>query len=419
MAIEACYFAGNYGRRHTYIVTMPPAFHHRPRTRLVHAGTMRSPFGEASEALFITQGYVYPNAEAAERLFDSEIDEDGYTYSRYSNPTVDMFINRLAAYEEAEAGRGFASGMAAVTAALLCQLETGDHVVAGRSLFGSCRYVLETLLPKYGIQTTLVDGTDIAAWQAAIQPQTKVFFAETPANPTLEIIDLAAVAALAHANGAFFVVDNALASPVIQKPLALGADAVVYSTTKHIDGHGRCLGGAFLGGHAFVHDILTPFFCHTGSSMSPFNAWNFLKSLETLELRCLAQASTAARIAEELTGQAGLLRLLYPGLPGHPGHEIAARQMKNGGTVLSLDFRGEKKAAFAFLNALKIILISNNLGDSRSLATHPATTTHVRLPAELRAELGITEGLVRISCGLEDPEDILGDILQACEKAGG
>ena len=399
---------------------MPTLPQHRPRTRLIHAGTRRSPHGETSEAIFLTQGFVYPDAATAERLFDGDNGQDlGYVYSRYANPTVDMFADRLAAYEGAEAGRVFASGMAAVTATFLCQIEAGDHIVAGRELFGSCRYILEDFLPRFGVATTLVESTDLDAWKAAAGNRPKLFFLETPANPTLEVADIASIAGIAHAAGALLVVDNALASPVSQQPLAHGADIVIYSATKHVDGHGRCLGGVVLGREPFISGPLTTYLRHTGATLSPFNAWVFLKALETLELRCHAQAALAARAAEALAGHSALTRMIYPGHSSHPQHPIATRQMQNGGTLLALEFGDGKPAAFRFLDALELVLISNNFGDARSLATHPATTTHSRFTPKLQTQLGISEGLVRISFGLEDPEDVLADLLQAADKAAG
>ena len=395
---------------------MPDSNRFRPRTRLVHAGTLRSEFGEISESLFLTQSYLYPAAEAAEhRVSDAE--SSGYVYSRFANPTVDMFCNRLAAYEGAEAACAFASGMAAVTASIMCHVSAGDHVVASQGLFGSCRYVIADLLPRYGVKSTFVDGTDRSAWSRAMRPETCVCFLETPANPTLEVIDIRAVADIGHPAGATVIVDNALASPTCQHPLESGADLVVYSATKHIDGHGRCLGGAVLGSKEIVEDRVLPFLRHTGATLSPFNAWTFLKSLETLELRCHAQAINAARLADVFAGHAPFVRVIYPGREDHPQHQIASRQMINGGTLFTIEFRDGKTAAFRFLNALQLILLSNNLGDVKSLATHPATTTHQRLGPELRKRLGISDGLVRISCGVEDPEDLEEDVRQALEVA--
>lgn len=389
----------------------------RPRTRLAHAGSRRSEFGEASESLFLTQSFLYPDAETAERYF-TDSDETHYVYSRFANPNLDMFCDRLRTYEGAPAARATASGMAAVTAALLCQLEAGDHVVASRVLFGSCQYVIEELLPRFGIGATLIDGTDPDVWTVATRPNTRVYFLETPANPTLEIIDIAHVAEIARKHGVRLVVDNALASPVCQQPLSQGADIVVYSATKHIDGQGRCLGGAVLGDKGFIGDELTPFLRHTGAALSPFNAWTFVKSLETLELRVQAQAETALILADAAAGRGGSVRVRYPGQRAHPQHEIAARQMRGGGTLLTLEFAEGKSAAFRFLNALRVIRISNNFGDAKSVATHPATTTHSRFPAERRKALGITDGLVRLSAGLEDSSDLVDDVSRALDAAG-
>ena len=396
---------------------MPRIPEWNPRTRLVHAGTQRSDFGELSEGLFLTQAYLYPSAEVAEAR-SSDNEAEGYVYSRFGNPTVSMFQDRLAAYEEAESACAFATGMAAVTAALLCSLKAGDHVVASRVLFGSCRWVVNELLPRFGIDATLVDGRSVDAWRDAMRGETRILFTETPANPNLELVDIEAVAAIAHDANALFIVDNALASPVCQRPLALGADVSVYSATKHIDGQGRCLGGAVLGSREFIDGPLLTLLRNTGGTLSPFNAWTFLKSLETLELRVQAQCATTTFLAERLDGHAEMVRCLHPGLPTHPQHTLAVRQMRHGGSLISLELKGGKAAAFQFLNALKIVKICNNLGDAKSLATHPATTTHGRLPAAVRAELDIPDGMVRISCGLEDPDDLLDDIRNALSAAG-
>ena len=394
---------------------------HRPRTRLVHEGTRRSHHGETSEALFLTQGFVYPDAATAEARFAGETPpgEDGFIYARYGNPTVAMFEERMAALEGAEDAFATASGMAAVHAALMCQLRAGDHVVASRALFGSCLYILETLCPRFGIAVTLVDGTDLDAWRAAMRPETRLLFLETPSNPTLEIIDLAGVAAIARAAGARLVVDNVFATPMYQRPLALGADIVVYSATKHVDGQGRCLGGVVLGSRDFIRGELEPYAKHTGPAMSPFNAWVMLKGLETLALRADAQTDSAETLAAWLEGRPGVARVLYPGLPSHPRHALAAAQMARPGQVIALELAGGQTGAFRFLDALRLVAISNNLGDAKSLATHPATTTHQRLGAEARAALGITPGLVRLSVGLEDPEDLRADLAGALAAAGG
>lgn len=389
----------------------------RPQTRLVHAGARRSVYGETSEALFLTQGFLYESAEAAEARFSGDGPEDAFIYARYGNPTVAMFQDRLAAYEGAEACFATASGMAAMHAAMFARLSAGDHVVAARALFGSCLYIIETLLPRFGVETTLVDGTDLAAWEAATRPETKLFFLETPSNPTLEIIDVAAVAEIAHRAGAELVVDNVFATPVFQRPLELGADIVMYSATKHIDGQGRCLGGALLGSAEMINGPIETYVKHTGGALSPFNAWVMLKGLETLELRCRAQAQSAQTVAEAIEGHRATARVLYPFSPSHPQAALARRQMTAGGTVVSIELAGGKRAAFAFLNALRFVGVSNNLGDAKSLATHPATTTHQRLSEEARATLGIGDGLVRVSIGLEAVEDLIDDLSAALDAA--
>ncbi|MDH4986164.1 O-succinylhomoserine sulfhydrylase [Aminobacter anthyllidis] len=387
----------------------------KPQTTLVHGGTLRSGFGETSESIFLTQGYVYDSAESAEARFKGE--SPGFIYSRYANPTVDMFEKRMCALEGAEDARATASGMAAVTAAILCGLKAGDHIVAARALFGSCRWVVETLAPKYGIEATLVDGTLIENWEKAIQPNTKLFFLESPTNPTLEVVDIAAVAALANSIGARLVVDNVFATPMQQKPLELGAHIVVYSATKHIDGQGRCLGGVILSDKKWIDENLHDYFRHTGPSLSPFNAWTLLKGLETLPLRVRQQTETAGKIADFLAESPEVSRLIYPGRADHPQADIVKKQMSGGSTLICFDVKGGKKAAFAFENALNIILISNNLGDSKSLITHPATTTHKNLTDEARAELGIDDGTLRLSVGLEDADDLLNDIGDALKAA--
>ena len=380
----------------------------RTATRLVHGGTMRSSFGETSEALFLTQGYVYDSMEAAEARFKGEA--PGFLYSRFSNPTVAMFERRMAELEGAEAARATASGMAAVTASVMGQVQAGDHVVAARALFGSCRFVVEELMPRFGVACTLVDGTDLGQWRAAMRPETKVLFLESPTNPQLEIIDIAAVAEIAHAGGAALTVDNVFATPLLQSPLALGADCVVYSATKHIDGQGRCLGGVILGSEEFIQQKVHNLLRQTGPALSPFNAWVMLKSLETLPLRVRAQMASAEKIADHLAGRPGVARVLYPSRKDHPQHELAMRQMSGGGTVIALELAGGKAAAFKFANALEIMKISNNLGDAKSLVTHPATTTHQRLAPEARAEMGIGDGLLRLSVGLEDVLDLMEDM---------
>jgi O-succinylhomoserine sulfhydrylase len=383
----------------------------RPATQLVHGGSLRSPFEETSEALFLTQGYLYDTMEIAEARFKG--DEPGFIYSRFANPTVAMFEKRMALLEGAEAARATASGMAAVTAALMGQLKAGDHVVAARALFGSCLYVVEELLPRFGVETTLVEGTDLDAWRAALRPNTKTAFLESPTNPTLEIIDIAAVAEILHKGGATLVVDNAFASPMMQKPLALGADCVVYSATKHIDGQGRTLGGIILASEKFIADNVHNFLRQTGPCLSPFNAWVMLKSLETMPVRVAAQTRSAERIAEFLGQHKRIKRVLYPGRPDHPQYRIARKQMSGGGTMAAFEIDGAKKEAFAFANQLSIIGISNNLGDAKSLITHPETTTHQRLKPEQRAALGIGPGLLRLSVGLEDVEDLIEDLDRA------
>jgi O-succinylhomoserine sulfhydrylase len=387
----------------------------RAATRLVHGGTLRSEHGETSEAIYMTQGYVYDSAEAAEARFKGET--AGFIYSRYANPTVDMFEKRMCALEGAEDARATASGMAAVTAALLCSLRAGDHIVAARALFGSCRWVVETLAPRYGIEATLVDGTDIANWERAVRPNTRLFFLESPTNPTLEVIDIAFVASLANSIGARLVVDNVFATPLQQKPLELGAHIVVYSATKHIDGQGRCLGGVVLSDKKWIDENLHDYFRHTGPSLSPFNAWTLLKGLETLPLRVRQQTETAGRLADVLADHPGVSRVIYPGRADHPQAELVARQMRGGSTLICFDVKGGKQGAFAFENALRLVLISNNLGDAKSLITHPATTTHKNLTDDARAELGIGPGTVRLSVGLEDFEDLADDLDGALNTA--
>ncbi|MFV0474748.1 MAG: O-succinylhomoserine sulfhydrylase [Pikeienuella sp.] len=387
-----------------------------PRTRMVHAGTERSQHGELSEALFLTQGFAYPSAEAAEARFTGE--DEGFVYARYGNPTVRMFEERIAALEGAEDAFATASGMAAVSAAILCQVKAGDHVVAARALFGSCLYILETLLPRYGVEVTLVDGADLDQWRAAMRPETVAIFLESPSNPTLEIIDIRAVAEIAHGVGARVIIDNVFATPVFQRPLALGADVVIYSATKHIDGQGRCLGGVVLGSKPFIREALEPYLKHTGGAMSPFNAWVMLKGLETLDIRVRAQAASAAEIAERLAAHPLARRVIYPGRADHPQRALAKAQLESGGTMVAFDL-GDQETAFRFMNALEIILISNNLGDAKSIITHPRTTTHQRLTEEQRATLGIGPGLLRLSVGLEAAEDLIADLLGALDAAGG
>src|SRR5919109_2209455 len=389
-------------------MTSPKKRNWKPQTAMVHSGTLRSGFAETSEAIYLTQGYVYESAEAAEARFKGE--EPGFIYSRYANPTVDMFEKRMCALEGAEDARATSSGMAAVSSALLCSARAGDHVVAARALFGSCRWVIETLMPRYGIETTLVDGTKNAEWEKAVRPNTKLFFLESPTNPTLEVIDIAAVARLADQVGAKLVVDNVFATPLQQKPLELGAHIVVYSATKHIDGQGRCLGGVILSDKEWIEKNLHDYFRHTGPSLSPFNAWTLLKGLETLPIRVRQQTESAAKIADFLAEQPAIARVIYPGRPDHPQADVVKKQMSGGSTLICFDLKGGKRAAFDFENALQVVLISNNLGDAKSLITHPATTTHKNLSDEARAELGIGPGTLRISVGLEDLEDLIEDI---------
>lgn len=387
----------------------------KPATALVHGGTLRSGFGETSEAIFLTQGFVYESGEAAEARFKG--DEPGFIYSRYANPTVDMFEKRMCLLEGAEDARATASGMAAVSAALLCGIRAGDHVVAARALFGSCRWVVEKLMPQYGVETTLVDGTRMEEWEQAVRPNTKLFFLESPTNPTLEVVDLAAVSQLANSVGARVVVDNVFATPLFQKPLELGAHIVVYSATKHIDGQGRCLGGVILSDKAWIDENLHDYYRHTGPALSPFNAWTLLKGLETLPLRVRQQTESAAAIADYLADHPKIGRVIYPGRKDHPQADIVARQMSGGSTLICMELKGGKEAAFAFQNALEIVRISNNLGDAKSLITHPATTTHKNLAEEARVELGINPGTLRLSVGLEDVGDLINDLDRALDSS--
>ncbi len=395
---------------------MPTESFHAPQpdyrsgleTDLIHAGTMRSQHGETSEGLYLTSGYIYETAEQAEARFKGE--QSGFIYSRFANPTVAMFEARMCALEGAEMARATASGMAAVTSTMLCQLSAGDHVVAAKALFGSCRYVIEDLLPRFGIAMTLVDGTDLDQWAAAMRPNTKVLFLESPTNPTLDVIDIAGVAKIATSGGARLVVDNVFATPMHQRPLALGAHIVVYSATKHIDGQGRCLGGVVLGSEEFIMGSLHNFLRQTGPSISPFNAWVMLKGLETLALRVARHVESAGILASYLYNLEGIERVLYPGHASHPQHNLAMSQMGSGGPMVAFEVKGGKAGAFKFANALGTIQISNNLGDAKSLITHPATTTHQRLSEDARAELGITDGLLRLSVGLEEVGDLVRDI---------
>jgi O-succinylhomoserine sulfhydrylase len=387
----------------------------RKRTLAVRGGVMRSAFQETSEALFMTSGYAYESAEEAEARFKGEI--GGYQYSRFGNPTVSMFEERMALLEGAQVGRATATGMAAVTAVFLSSLRTGDHVVAARAMFGSCLHVVEQILPRFGIGTTLVDGADTAAWEAAMTPKTKLLFLETPSNPTLSLVDIAAVAKIANKHGARLVVDNAFASPALQRPMEFGAHIVIHSSTKYIDGQGRALGGVVLCGQDFLDEHLQVFLRNTGPAISPFNAWLHLKSLETLELRMKQHCENAGRVADFLGKQKKVTRVLYPFHPDHPQHNLARAQMDGGGGVVAFEVTGGKSAAFKLSNALKLIDISNNLGDAKSLITHPETTTHSKVAAEERASLGITPGLMRISVGLEDADDLCEDLEQALKVA--
>ncbi len=387
----------------------------KPATQLVHGGTTRSQYGELSEAMFLTQSFAYPTMEAAEARFKG--DEPGFIYSRFSNPTVAMFEQRMILLEGAQAARATASGMAAVTASLLAQVKAGDHVVSARALFGSCLYIVEELLPRLGVASTLVDGADLTQWKAAVRPETKLFFLESPTNPGLDVYDLKAIADIAHNSGARLVVDNVFATPLLQKPFEFCADVVVYSATKHIDGQGRCLGGIILASQALIEESVHNFLRQTGPALSPFNAWVMLKGLETLPLRVAQQTASAMKIADFLAEQKGLTRVLYPFRKDHPQAELARRQMTGGGTLVSFDMAGGKAAAFKLANALGIVKISNNLGDAKSLITHPATTTHQRLTPEARARMGIGEGMLRLSVGLEDVDDLIDDLARGLHAA--
>ncbi len=383
----------------------------KPQTRAVRAGQVRSNFDETSEALFLTSGYAYNSAEEAEATFKGE--STHFQYSRFGNPTVSMFENRLAALEGAEACRATSTGMSAVFFALLALLKTGDRIVAARQLFGSCHYIINELLPKYGIQGEFVDGGDLAQWEKALSTPANAVLFESPSNPMLDIVDVKAVCDLAHKAGAKVVLDNAFATPMLQRPLEFGADVVVHSATKYIDGQGRTLGGAILGSREFILDKLQPIIRNTGPSLSPFNAWVLVKGLETLGLRIDRHCANARKVADALATHPKIGRVLYPGRPDHPQHQLAAKQMSNFGGVVTFDIKGGKHATFEALNRLKLIDISNNLGDAKSMVTHPATTTHMRIGAAERAKLGIGDGTVRISVGLEDADDIIGDLVQA------
>lgn len=381
------------------------------QTQLVHEAMPRSPYGETGEALYLTSGFVYDSAEQAEARFKEE--EDGFIYSRFGNPTVRSFEQRMMALEGAEDARATATGMAAVTACMMSQLQAGDHIVAARALFGSCRYVVETLMPKFGVGCTLVDGRDLDAWRAAMRPETKLVFLETPSNPLLEIVDMAAVAEIAHTHGARLVVDNVFATPVLQKPMQFGADIVIYSATKHIDGQGRCLGGIVLGSADYIQNELANFIRQTGPSMAPFNAWVMLKSLETLELRVNAHCDNAEKLTDLLLGHEKVAKVFYPGHDSHPQFALAEKQMSRGSNLVAFEVTGGKANAFKLANGLDIALISNNLGDAKTLITHPATTTHAKLADDAKAELGINPGSLRVSVGLENGQDLVDDFASA------
>jgi O-succinylhomoserine sulfhydrylase len=399
-----------------YLPKKPDAAKWAPATQLVHGGALRSGFGETSEAIFLTQGFLYNNAEQAEARFKNE--DDGFQYSRFSNPTVAMFEERLRLLEGSQVARATATGMAAVSAAILSCLKAGDHIVAGRAMFGSCRYIVETLCPRFGIAMTLIDGRDIEAWRGAVRPNTRAFFFETPANPTLDLVDIAAVSALGREIGAYTIVDNVFATPLLQRPLTLGADVVVYSATKHIDGQGRCLGGAVLCSEKFLTDHLQDYIRQTGPSLSPFNAWVMLKGLETLPARVALQCSNAAKIADFLAEEAAVTRVLYAGRPDFPQAALARKQMIGSGQMVTFEVKGGKAGAFRCMNAFEIIGISNNLGDAKSLVTHPATTTHMKIGEAARAELGITDGMIRLSVGLEDAGDLIADLAGGLAQVG-
>lgn len=383
----------------------------KTNTKLVRGGTLRSNFGETSEAIFLNSGFCYESAEVAESRFNGVA--PGFVYSRYCNPTLAMLEERLALLEGAEAACVVASGMAAVFASLASQIRPGDHLIASKVLFGSCYYIATEIMPRLGVEVTLVDGKNLNEWEAAFKKNTKYVFIESPSNPNLELVDIEAVAKLCKKHNAFFIVDNIFASPMLQHPLELGADCVVYSTTKHIDGQGRCLGGAILGSKKFIEEVVTPFHRHTGPAMSPFNAWVFLKGLETLDIRMQRHCDNAEKIAIFLEGHKNISRVIFPSLKSHPQYEIAQKQMDRGGNMIAFELKGGKGAAFAFMNKLKIVDISNNLGDSKSLITHPASTTHSNIPPEEQAKLDITQGMLRLSVGLEDADDLIGDFAQA------
>lgn len=389
--------------------TLPASAH--LDTKLIRGGALRSEFGETSEAIFLNSGFCYNDAQTAESRFNGEA--PGFVYSRYVNPSLKMLEDKLALLEDAEASCVMASGMAAVFASIMCQIKAGDHFIASRILFGSCYHIATKILPNYGIDVTLVDGVDEASWSKAFKPNTKVVFLETPANPNLEIVDIAMVARLCKKHGASFIVDNIFASPYGQKPLQLGADIVVYSTTKHMDGQGRTLGGCVLGKEEFIKETLLPFHRHTGPCLSPFNAWIIYKALETFSLRMERHCANALKVAQFLEAHPKISKVIYPQLKSHPQYEIAQKQMKNGGAMMAFEVKGDKKATFNFMNNLQIIDISNNLGDAKSLITHPATTTHSNISREEQEKIGISESMCRLSVGLEYIDDLLGDLKNA------
>lgn len=384
------------------------------RTKLVHEGTRRSQYGEMAEAIFLTQGFAYPDAEAAEQRF-IKAGDDEFIYARYGNPTTRMFEDRIASLEGTEDAFATASGMAAVNGALVSMLRAGDHVVSSRALFGSCLYILEEILTRYGVKVTFVDGADLDQWRVAVTPGTKAVFFESMSNPTLELVDIAAVSEIAHKVGAVVIVDNVFATPIFSKAVSQGADVVVYSSTKHIDGQGKALGGVICGTKEFVRKVAEPYLKHTGAAISPFNAWLHLQGMTTLDLRCRAMADAALKVAEVLEADPRIAKVIFPGLQSHPQHALAMTQMGSGGTLVTFDIKGGKEAAFRFMNALEIVKISNNLGDAKSIATHPATTTHQRLPQEQKDKLGITPGLIRLSVGLEDVGDLIADLRRALD----
>jgi O-succinylhomoserine sulfhydrylase len=384
----------------------------KTRTKLVHEGSRRSQYGEMAEAIYLTQGFVYPTAESAEERF-IKAGDDEFIYARYGNPTTRMFEDRIAALEGTEDAFATASGMAAVNGALTAMLRAGDHVVSSKALFGSCLYILEEVLTRFGVKVTFVDGTDLDQWRAACTPGTKAVFFESMSNPTLELVDITEVSKIAHTVGALVIVDNVFATPVFSNAVAQGADVIVYSTTKHVDGQGRALGGVICGTKEFVRKVAEPYLKHTGAAMSPFTSWIMLNGMATLDLRCRAMADAALQIAKALEGHPAVTKVIFPGLESHPQHALAMAQMGSGGTLVTFDIKGGKEAAFKFMNALEIVKISNNLGDAKSIATHPATTTHQRLPQPQKDALGITPGLIRLSVGLEDADDLIADLHQA------